>query len=523
MSIIQSNGAITPAQLRRLVSHLWAASAVGRYCSLLVWGEAGIGKSQSVRDAARTLGIGFKDLRLGLFEAPDLLGVPRQQAVYPCFLDAEHGDRVSRGRRYTRAGLWNRIRDRYPDKVPTSVLSHPDRTVEWAIEQARAHGMGGSFDIRTVNSPPGWLPQPGTAGLLFLDEINRSNKDIRQGVFQLLLDRRIGEYDLPSRWVIVAAANPEGAGDEDGGTGYEVASFTDKAFLSRFCHVGLRPSLPEWVAYARQSRVHPAIRSFVSNNGASALGGSRPAQVPDPMPTPRSWTILSEIIAAVPDQGALHVLDQDLVAVVAAGLVGVDGATRWFASQVVPDPIVTVQDIMTDHPAALERLRAFLNYPVYDPDTMKPMVDEHGQILRARRSDLVDETFDSVTRALEEVAAQREQLKAENEQRTKDGLPRIDPLSKELTGAALVLIKWAYTPFQDGGLGMRDKAFGQLIDWSSKMLLPMQKVVGPAAKDILAPYGIDPQWVLERMRESRSLGGGGKLQVPVPGAKPAKT
>ena len=52
---------------------------------------------------------------------------------------------------------------------------------------------------------PEFLPQQGS-GVLFLDELNRAPTLVQNACFQLVLDRRLGEYVLPDGWRVVAAS-----------------------------------------------------------------------------------------------------------------------------------------------------------------------------------------------------------------------------------------------------------------------------------------------------------------------------
>src|SRR5205807_8790447 len=54
--------------------------------------------------------------------------------------------------------------------------------------------------------PPAFLPKTGE-GVLFLDELAQAPPLVQAACLQLVLDRRVGEYELPSGWAVVAASN----------------------------------------------------------------------------------------------------------------------------------------------------------------------------------------------------------------------------------------------------------------------------------------------------------------------------
>jgi len=58
-------------------------------------------------------------------------------------------------------------------------------------------------------APPAFLPKEGE-GILFLDELNSAAPSVQASAYQLILDRKVGEYELPDGWAIVAAGNREG-------------------------------------------------------------------------------------------------------------------------------------------------------------------------------------------------------------------------------------------------------------------------------------------------------------------------
>ena len=63
-------------------------------------------------------------------------------------------------------------------------------------------------DGTAVWCPPSFLPKKSDKpGILFLDEINAAPPLVQAALYQLILDRRVGEYELPEGWRIIAAGN----------------------------------------------------------------------------------------------------------------------------------------------------------------------------------------------------------------------------------------------------------------------------------------------------------------------------
>ena len=78
----------------------------------------------------------------------------------------------------------------------------PDRGLRFA----RAAGQGGWQDCLFVRRPS---CRQLVGEFSFLDELNRATSDVLSAAFQLVLDRRVGEYCLPEGWSIVCAGNLE--------------------------------------------------------------------------------------------------------------------------------------------------------------------------------------------------------------------------------------------------------------------------------------------------------------------------
>ncbi len=140
-------------------------------------------------------------------------------------------------------------------------------------------------DGRTHFLPPSDLPAAGQ-GILFLDELNRAGQDVLAALFQLVLDRRIGQYQLPDGWSIVAAGNVDGAN-------YTVNEL-DAAFRDRFCHVMLsagyvtRDEWVKWMFAEHGDNAYQAV-NFCSVNHAH-LEDVQDEQLPfEIRPSRRSW------------------------------------------------------------------------------------------------------------------------------------------------------------------------------------------------------------------------------------------
>ena len=247
---LEAAGAVSPFtddELTTKSEQIWGArvnneelqgmvrDTIGHKRPLMIWGPPGIGKSQAITQVVneeRTKqdgdpNFGFKDLRLSQLDDLDLRGIPIAEDKK--FIDAPIGDEG-----YD-VGL----------TIPDGEGGNMAGKVGY-----RGRNPNPNYD-KTVFKLPSFLPTEGN-GVLFLDEVNQAKKSVQNAAFQLVLDRKIGDYTVPDGWSIVAAGNrnqdlgvwAENAEDE----GTEDFS---SALNNRFRHVVLKIPEPEgWLKWA---------------------------------------------------------------------------------------------------------------------------------------------------------------------------------------------------------------------------------------------------------------------------------
>ena len=206
---------------------------VGAKLPAFVWGPPGIGKSSIVSQVAESLGVEFLDLRLALLDPTDLKGIP--------FFDPE-----------SRQGVW---------------------------------------------APPSFLPtDPKSRGILFLDEINSAPPAVQASAYQLVLDRKVGEYELPEGWSIVAAGNRE----NDRGVVYRMPP----PLANRFVHLELEVELSEWKRWAYGAGVSAEVIGYLSFE-PERLFAFDPQSGEKAFPTPRSWSFADRMLRSGLESEAL--------------------------------------------------------------------------------------------------------------------------------------------------------------------------------------------------------------------------
>jgi MoxR-like ATPase len=132
--------------------------------------------------------------------------------------------------------------------------------------------------------PPEFLPQSG-AGILFLDEINLAPPIMQGMAQQLILDRRVGSYQVPEGWFIIAAGNRK----EDRAAAFDMPA----PLANRFIHLEIEVDLDSFKHYALERGIDEQIIAFVMFRPEllHKLAPQQPA-----WPSPRSWDMANLLL-----------------------------------------------------------------------------------------------------------------------------------------------------------------------------------------------------------------------------------
>ncbi|WJW74768.1 MoxR family ATPase [Thiohalobacter sp. IOR34] len=206
-----------PSQLMTVLDREFLSAEEGQHTPVMVWGPPGVGKSQMIAQIAERHGVPVIDIRLSQMEPSDLRGIPFRNGDF----------------------------------------------VEWSV--------------------PAILPDAGrhgARGILFLDEITSAPPSVSAAAYQLILDRRLGEYRVPDGWAIFAAGNRQG----DRGVTYTMPA----PLANRFSHFELEVNLDDWVAWAYANGIDERLIAFLRFR-PELLFDFDPAHNPVAFPSPRSW------------------------------------------------------------------------------------------------------------------------------------------------------------------------------------------------------------------------------------------
>ena len=125
---------------------------------------------------------------------------------------------------------------------------------------------------------------------LVIDELPNAPKATQNALLQLILDRKIGTYELPKNTIIIAAGNRA----EDRAAVHEMPT----PAKNRFAHYVLEPSIDDWAAWAANNDVDESVIAFLRYRPAllSAMDATQNA-----FPTPRTWSMVSKKLPFMTD------------------------------------------------------------------------------------------------------------------------------------------------------------------------------------------------------------------------------
>ena len=204
---------------------------------------------------------------------------------------------------------------------------------------------------RTVWLAPDILPneeRDGKKTILLLDEITSCTKRVQVAAYQLILDRRIGQYTLPEGTFVVALGNRE---DDDGVYIHLAGPLAD-----RFEIHYIESDFESWkYDFALKHGIHPYVIDYLTFK-PSDLHTQDPDSGVMVFATPRSWERVSDILNIDSDVSKTVIRNKII------GNVGVAAGTQFVEFCKKQRPVVTVRDLLSgkakapNHPEELALL-----------------------------------------------------------------------------------------------------------------------------------------------------------------------
>jgi MoxR-like ATPase len=270
--------------------------------SLYVHGAPGIAKSAVARQVADKLGIAFIDIRLSQMAPEDVRGVPIMGEIhgvkgvfwspplfFPRDLDYQQSDPVigSKPIRFFNPLGNNGIHYCTAPEIAVTVapplhVTVTDRRLDRFT--VTLHDAAG----RPAEGLVTWSVTGPAEAILALEEFNSAPPSVMAASYQLVLDRRLGDYLVPIGVMLLAMGNR----DTDRGVTYKLP----KPVANRFIHLEMVVDFDDWITWATQQMLHPDVIGYLSR-WPSKLLDFQPDSPLHSFATPRSWEFVSKIIS----------------------------------------------------------------------------------------------------------------------------------------------------------------------------------------------------------------------------------
>ena len=182
---------VTPNGAKKSITRAFAKKR-----PIFLWGPPGIGKSDIIHQIGDAMDALVIDIRLSLWEPTDIKGIPYYAANDNKMVWAE------------------------PSELPDAELASKHKNI-----------------------------------ILFLDEMNSAAPAVQAAAYQLILNRRVGQYVLPDNVIIVAAGNREA----DKGVTYRMPA----PLANRFVHLEMGVDFDDWFQWAVDNKIHQDVVGYL--------------------------------------------------------------------------------------------------------------------------------------------------------------------------------------------------------------------------------------------------------------------
>lgn len=237
---------------------------------IMIWGPPGIGKSEIVQSIGQELKRRVIDIRLALWEPTDIRGIP--------YYDSEH------------------------------------KEMRW--------------------SPPSEFPKEiGDNSIIFFDELPSAVPSVQAASYQLIHNRKVGEYSLPKGVDVICAGNRE----NDRGVTYKMPT----PLLNRFIHLELKVDFNDWLDWAISKDIDGSIVSFLSWSKKD-LFDFDPRSSSKAFATPRSWSFVNDVL-----QNERAKNSESLLTALVAGCVGEGLAISFMSHRKLTIKLPKVEEILS--------------------------------------------------------------------------------------------------------------------------------------------------------------------------------
>lgn len=362
--------------------------------SMFIWGPPGVSKSQTAQQEATSASMAFIDMRLSQMDPSDLRGIPyptkvggvegvRWSAPYvlPKDLDLSITADIEDGETIVHFGNPKGVND-----IP--YVQNPEITVKALTPGTVAKIAAATTDSVTIalfvadgSGEATAVPADGRVrvkivgkcrAMLALEEFNSAAQSVQAAAYQLVLDRRLGEYEVPEDVFILGMGNR----DTDKGVTYKMPT----PILNRFIHVEMRVDFDDWQRWAITNFVHSDVVGYLSAF-KQKLFQFEPANASRGFATPRSWEFVSDIIKANED------LPESILLGLVAGAVGDGDGVQFVAHRKSAKDLPSAEDILSGKVAKMPQQRTDTSLQYALATTLCYELKERDQRLKREHGD----------------------------------------------------------------------------------------------------------------------------------------
>ena len=120
---------------------------------------------------------------------------------------------------------------------------------------------------------------------LFIDELNIASGEVQKSFYSLILNKRVGEYNLPKDSIIIGAGNR--LADSS------LVKQMPAALINRMIHVHLKVDHRIWLNWAKENNIHPWVIQYIETRPKHLHTEVAPSNE-EPYSTPRIWEYVSD-------------------------------------------------------------------------------------------------------------------------------------------------------------------------------------------------------------------------------------
>lgn len=314
-----------------------------------LWGQPGISKSAVAQQVANDAGIAFIDIRLSQMDPTDLRGLPYPSdeggqmgvqwsapLVLPRNLDLQTSKDIEATETIVRFYNPKGVNNIYYCRKPQIKVESLTEGAEAVLGQIQ----GDRFTVSLVNKAGdkvagkvAYTVKGDVDALLALEEFNSAPPSVQAASYQLILDRRLGDYEVPDGVYMLAMGNR----DTDKGVTFKMPT----PIMNRFIHIEMKVDADDWIVWALNEMIDSQVVGFISAfkdqlNKFDAGTAARGFQ------TPRSWHFVADILKKTGDS-----LPDTILQALVVGAVGDAAGVQFMQFRKIAADLPKAEEILS--------------------------------------------------------------------------------------------------------------------------------------------------------------------------------